>query len=122
MDRRRHSERLVVAASLALACGATYAQTSSTGQGYPTKPIRMIVPIAPGGSTDIVGRIMAQRLGEHMGITIFTDNRPGAGSVIGTEALAKSPPDGYTLMTVAVEFTINPSLRKLPYDAGRDFT
>ena len=119
MTRRRHSARLALLAAFALASAAiepTYAQ------GYPAKAIRMIVPIAPGGSTDIVGRIIAQRLSEQMSATIYTDNRPGAGSVIGTEVLAKSPPDGYTLMTVAVEFTINPSLRKLPYDPIRDFT
>jgi tripartite-type tricarboxylate transporter receptor subunit TctC len=91
-------------------------------QGYPARTIRMIVPIGAGGGTDIVGRLISQRLSEQMGATIYVENRPGAGSVIGTEMLAKSPPDGYTLMTVAVEFTINPSLRKLPYDPIRDFT
>src|SRR5215218_4930454 len=105
MTRRRRSARLALLAAFAL---ASVAIEATHAQGYPAKPIRMIVPIAPGGSTDIVGRIMAQRLSEQMGVTIITDNRPGAGSVIGTEALAKSPPDGYTLMTVAVEFTINP--------------
>jgi tripartite-type tricarboxylate transporter receptor subunit TctC len=82
----------------------------------------MIVPIGPGGGTDTVGRLISQRLSEQMGAAIYVENRPGAGSVIGTEMLAKAPPDGYTLMTVAVEFTINPSLRKLPYDPIRDFT
>jgi tripartite-type tricarboxylate transporter receptor subunit TctC len=82
----------------------------------------MIVPIAAGGGTDIVGRLIAPLLSEQMGVTIFVDNRPGAGSVIGTELLAKSAPDGYTLMNVAPEFVINPSLRKLPYDPIRDFT
>ena len=96
--------------------------TVSYAQPFPAKTIRMVVPIAPGGSTDIVGRLFAQRLGEQMGVPIVTENRAGAGSVIGTEAVAKSPPDGYTMMTIAVEFTINPSLRKLPYDPIRDFT
>lgn len=107
------------AAFLSLGCSMIAA---AQGQGYPAKPIRMVVPIAPGGSTDIVGRLMAQRLGEQMGVTIFTENRAGAGTVIGTEAVARAPADGYTLMTVAVEFTINPSLRKLPYDPIKDFT
>src|SRR5688572_23444914 len=102
---------------VALAVSAAHA-----GEGpYPSKTIRLIVPIGPGGGTDIVGRIVAQRLAEQMGVNVFVDNRPGAGTVIGTELLAKSPPDGYTLMNVAVEFTINPSLRKLPYDPIRDF-
>jgi tripartite-type tricarboxylate transporter receptor subunit TctC len=69
-----------------------------------------------------VGRLISSLLSEQMGVTVFVDNRPGAGSVIGTELLAKSPPDGYTLMNVAPEFVINPSLRKLPYDPLRDFT
>jgi tripartite-type tricarboxylate transporter receptor subunit TctC len=118
MTRRRHSARLALLAALAVVAAAN---APVHAQGYPSKPIRMIVPIAAGGSTDIVGRIMAQRLAEQMSATVITDNRPGAGSVIGTEALAKAPPDGYTLMTVAVEFTINPSLRKLPYDPVKDF-
>ena len=94
----------------------------SLAQSYPSKTIRMIVPIAAGGGTDIVGRLISPLLSEQMGVTVFVDNRPGAGSVIGTELLAKSAPDGYTLMNVAPEFVINPSLRKLPYDPIRDFT
>jgi tripartite-type tricarboxylate transporter receptor subunit TctC len=114
--RRLHLPATALIAA-ALACGgSSYAQT------YPAKTIRMIVPIAPGGSTDLVGRLVGQRLSEQMGVAIVTDNRAGAGSVIGTEALAKSAPDGYTMMTIAVEFTINPALRKLPYDPIRDFT
>jgi tripartite-type tricarboxylate transporter receptor subunit TctC len=69
-----------------------------------------------------VGRLVGQRLSEQMGVAVVTENRAGAGAVIGTEALAKSPPDGYTMMTIAVEFTINPALRKLPYDPIKDFT
>jgi tripartite-type tricarboxylate transporter receptor subunit TctC len=109
---------------VALVCsanGPAHAQGSPASSGYPAKPIRMIVPIAPGGSTDIVGRLLAQRLGEQMAVTVITENRPGAGTVIGTETVAKAPADGYTLMGVAVEFTINPSLRKLPYDPLKDF-
>src|SRR5687767_11784460 len=100
----------------AVTTGGVHAQT------YPSKTIRVIVPIASGGSTDIVGRLLAQRLSEQMGVTVIVDNRPGAGAVIGTELVAKSPPDGYTLLEIAVEFTINPALRKLPYDPIKDFT
>ena len=96
--------------------------TPAGAQSYPTKAIRVVVPIAPGGSTDMVGRLMAQRLSEQMAVPMFVENRPGAGAVIGTELVAKAPADGYTLLAIAVEFTINPSLRKLPYDPIRDFT
>jgi tripartite-type tricarboxylate transporter receptor subunit TctC len=110
---------LAAAAFVTLAWGAI---STAHAQAYPAKPIRVVVPIGPGGSTDIVGRLFAQRLGEQMGVSVYVENRAGAGSVIGSEVVAKAPPDGYTLMTVAVEFTINPNLRKLPYDPIRDFT
>ena len=95
---------------------------ASHAQGYPSKTIRMIVPIAPGGGTDTMARLISQRLSEQLGVTIIVDNRAGAGTVIGTEMASKAPADGYTLMTVAPEFVINPSLRKLPYDPVKDFT
>lgn len=94
----------------------------SHAQQYPARTIRVVVPISPGGATDTMGRLMAQRLSEQLGVNVVVDNRPGAGTVIGTEMVARSAPDGYTLMTVTVEFVINPSLRKLPYDPIRDFT
>ena len=96
--------------------------SASHAQQYPAKTIRMIVPIAPGGGTNTMARLVSQRLSEQLGVTIIVDNRAGAGTVIGTELVARSPPDGYTLMTVAPEFVINPSLRKLPYDSIKDFT
>ena len=111
-----------VCAGLAAFCTMTILVSAVHAQAYPSKTIRVIVPIAPGGSTDIVGRLLAQRLSEQMGVTMYVDNRPGAGAVIGTELVAKSPPDGYTLLEIAVEFTINPALRKLPYDPIKDFT
>lgn len=100
-----------------LAAGSTV----GSGQSYPAKTIRMVVPIAAGGGTDAMARLISQKLAEQMGVTVFVDNRPGAGTVIGTEHFSKAAPDGYTLMTVAPEFSINPSLRKLPYDPLRDF-
>jgi tripartite-type tricarboxylate transporter receptor subunit TctC len=102
--------------------GACLVAASALAQSYPSKPIRLIIPVAPAGSTDIVGRLIGQKLTEQLGQTIIVENRAGAGSVIGTELVAKSAPDGYTLMNVAVEFTINPGLRKLPYDPMKDFT
>lgn len=103
--------------------GLVWGSTSvAHAQSYPGKTIRMIVPIAAGGGTDTMARLISQRLSEQLGVTIFVDNRPGAGTVIGTEMFLKAAPDGYTLMTVAPEFVINPSLRKLPYDPIKDFT
>lgn len=93
-----------------------------TAQGYPTKTVRIIVPQSAGGSTDFAARAVAQKLTEVFKETVLVDNRPGAGSINGTEAVAKAPPDGYTLLAVAASFTINPSLHlKLPFDPIRDF-
>ena len=102
---------------------AAVATAPAVAQTYPAKTIRVIVPIGPGGSTDIVSRLLTQRLTEQLGVQIVVENRPGAGAVIGTEVAARAPADGYTLLAIAVEYTINPSLRsKLPYDPQRDFT
>ncbi len=92
------------------------------GEGYPTKPVRLVVPFPPGGGTDLVGRTIAQALGERLGQSIIVDNRAGAGGVIGADHVAKAPPDGYTLlMGTPGPLTINPNLRKVPYDPERDF-
>ena len=90
---------------------------------YPAKPIRIIAQFTPGTSTDILARIIAQKMGEHWGQQVVVDNRPGAGGVVGTEMGAKAAPDGYTLtMAVSSAFGINPTLySKLPYDAVREF-
>jgi tripartite-type tricarboxylate transporter receptor subunit TctC len=104
------------ALAVALASSASHAQT------YPAKPIRIVVPFAPGGGTDILARIMLPRLTEALKQQIVVDNRPGAGSQIGTDIVAKAPPDGYTLLMVDTAFTTNPSLySKLPYDSAKDF-
>lgn len=97
---------------------------AATGGGavYPTRPIRLIVPYAPGGSSDIIARLYAQRLTETMGHTFVVDNRPGAGGTIGTDITAKSTPDGYTLLLQDMPHTINPAVYgKVPYDPLRDF-
>jgi tripartite-type tricarboxylate transporter receptor subunit TctC len=92
-------------------------------QRYPSKPVRVIVPYAPGGSSDIIARLFGQRLSETLGQTFVIDNRPGAGGVIGTSLLAKSIPDGYTLILQDMPHTINPAVYgKVPYDPVRDFT
>jgi tripartite-type tricarboxylate transporter receptor subunit TctC len=83
---------------------------------WPVKPVRIIVPFAPGGSNDIIGRLMGQQLTERLGKQVIVDNRPGAGGMVGTEAVVKSPPDGYTLLVVSAAYAYNPYIYKLPYD------
>lgn len=91
-------------------------------QAYPTRPVRLIVPFAAGGSTDIIARTLSSRMHESLGQSVIVDNRPGGGTVIGTDAVARSAPDGHTLLIVPAPFTINPSLLpKLPYDPFKDF-
>ena len=90
---------------------------------YPERPVRLVVPVAPGGAVDVVGRIVGQKLSVLLGQNVVIDNRAGANYIIGTEIVARSAPDGYTLLTTAGAHTINPAVyRKLPYDALRDFT
>jgi tripartite-type tricarboxylate transporter receptor subunit TctC len=109
---------LIGGTSLLLAvCGTAWSQT------YPTKPVRLIVPFAPGGGTDLVARSIAVRLGDAFGQPVVVDNRAGAGGVIGADLVAKSQPDGYTLlMGTPGPLTINPNLSaRVPYDPARDF-
>jgi tripartite-type tricarboxylate transporter receptor subunit TctC len=90
---------------------------------YPSKPGRLILPFGAGASTDIVGRLFAQRFSEEWGQTLIVDNRPGAAGIIGTELAAKAAPDGYTIFTYGINQAITPALySKLPYDNRRDFT
>ena len=89
---------------------------------FPDKTIRIVVPYTPGGFNDTLGRIVAQKFTDDWGVTAVVENRPGGGTLIGTEAVAKAPPDGYTLLVVAFPFAVNPSLyAKLPYDTLKDF-
>lgn len=108
---------------LALAAVVVAAPGFAAAQPYPTKPVRLVVPFAAGGGTDLLARAIAQRLTESLGQTVIVDNRAGAGGVIGAEFVAKAPPDGYTLlMGTPGGMTINPNLRaKTPYDVARDF-
>lgn len=108
-----------MAPGLALAACFIHANIAAA-QPYPSKSIRIIVPQSAGGSTDLVARPLAQKLGEALGQSVVVDNRPGAGSVIGTDLVAKAAPDGYTLLAVAASVTMSPSLYKLPYDPVRD--
>ena len=107
----------VLAALLLLAVGQSLAQ-----QNYPNKPIRFLLPYPPGGSTDTFSRIVTQKLSENLGQQVVVENRPGGNTIIGTEAMAKAAPDGYTIGLVASTYAINPSLFKLPYDPAKDLT
>ena len=116
------SLRASLACALAVTACAAYAQSAGKPGGvYPSKPIRMIVPFAPGGSNDIMARLTAQKFSESFGQQVIVDNRGGASGVIGTDLAAKSAPDGYTVLVMSLTLTVNPSLfRKLPYDTERD--
>ena len=99
------------------------APASAAEPDYPSRPIRIIVPQSPGASTDITARLIAAKFNEAFKQSVVVDNRPGSSGIAGTEIVARSAPDGYTLMVVASSFSINPALQpKLPYDSIRDFT
>ena len=109
--------------ALMIAIVATLIVSDAAAQQYPSKPIRLIVPFTPGGTTDILARVVGQKLGEAVGVQVVIDNRPGAAGNIGAEVAAKSAPDGYTLLMGHIgTLAVNPWLyAKLPYDPIRDF-
>ncbi|MES2193147.1 MAG: tripartite tricarboxylate transporter substrate binding protein [Pseudomonadota bacterium] len=110
---------------LLLGASAAQAQTASAPdpENYPNKTIRYVVPYPPGGFNDTLGRIFAQKLSEAWNVPVVVENRPGGGTLIGTDSVAKAAPDGYTLLGVAFPFGTNPSIYKsLPYDTVKDFT
>ncbi|MCX7150949.1 MAG: tripartite tricarboxylate transporter substrate binding protein [Proteobacteria bacterium] len=95
---------------------------NAIAQGYPSRPVRIVIPLSSGGTTDVPGRIIAQRLSETLGQQFFVENRPGAGGTIGTDFVAKSKPDGYTLLLMATPHVITANLYKnLPYNTLADF-
>jgi tripartite-type tricarboxylate transporter receptor subunit TctC len=108
---------LLGAAGLLVALSTTLA-----AQEYPDKPVRLIIPFPPGGSNDVVGRMIGTKLSERLGKQVVVDNRAGAGGVIGTEAASKADPDGYTLLIVSLAHAVNPWLYKLNYDPIKSFT
>ena len=110
---------------LRIAAGATLiaAHCAALAQNYPARTIRLVIPFAPGGNTDIIGRTFVPKMAEILGQQIIIDNRGGAGSIIGTEAVMRAAPDGYTLLLASAAHTINPAMvKKLPYDSIKDFT
>jgi len=126
MTRARAGSAFAAAAisllALSAQCtGLPQAASSGTGRPYPTRPVRLMVPFSPGGATDIIGRLVAGKMQEVWGQPVVVENRPGAGTVVGTDYVAKSAPDGYTLGMVVTAYVINPSLRSdLPYNTVKD--
>jgi tripartite-type tricarboxylate transporter receptor subunit TctC len=116
MIRRREFITLVGGAAMMMPRAASAAET------FPTRPIRLIVPYPPGGGTDIIARVLGEKLRASLGQPIVVDNRGGAGGILGTEVAAKAAPDGYTLALVPTSHVINPGVyAKLPYDTAKDF-
>ncbi|NYH98608.1 Bug family tripartite tricarboxylate transporter substrate binding protein [Cupriavidus plantarum] len=103
---------------------ALSAPSASAAETFPSKPLRLVVPFTPGGTTDILARLVAQKAGEVLGQSIVVDNRPGAGGNIGAEAVARSAPDGYTLLmgTLGTQVTNQFIYARMPYDSAKDFT
>ncbi len=108
---------------LILGCLLGLSAFSVAAQGYPNRPVKIIVPFGPGGFTDVVARILGQKLGAAMGGSFIIENKPGAGSTIGADQVAKAAPDGYTLVMISSTHTISPSIYKtIPYDHIKSFT
>jgi len=102
---------------------ASLSHAQGQAQGYPNRPVRIVVPFAPGGVTDVMARLLAQKLSENLGKEFFVDNRAGAGGNIGTGVAATAPADGYTLVLTSSSYVINPAIHaKIPYDPERDLT
>lgn len=105
------------------AAALVLANPAARAEGYPSRQITLIIPFAPGGSNDLVGRAIGKKLSEVWGQQVVVENRGGGGTLIGAGAVAKAPPDGYTLLLVSPTFTINPAVRKtMPFDPAKDFT
>jgi tripartite-type tricarboxylate transporter receptor subunit TctC len=116
IPRRQFVRLAASAAAVSVSFRLAWADT------YPTRPVRMIVPFAPGGPTDIVARLLTQKLGEHLGRQFYVENVAGAGGNLGMRAAARAAPDGYTLVLVSSSYMVNPSLYpKVPYDQTKDF-
>ncbi|MDB5864742.1 MAG: hypothetical protein JWO70_2548 [Betaproteobacteria bacterium] len=118
----RHNSVIALISILALAPAGVYAQQQAA-KDYPSKPIRVVVPYAPGGPMDFIGRVLGNRMAPTLHQNLVIDNRPGAGGAIGTAAVAKAPPDGYTiLLTSSSHSSLPVVLKSVPYDAVKDFT
>ena len=122
MTTKNRSKRAASASVSGLLSVAVLVPLTVAAQAFPSRPIRMLVPFAAGGATDIMARVISPGLGERLGQQVVVDNRPGAGSIVGTQILARATPDGHTLMLAEIAFGANPALyNKLPYDTRKDF-
>jgi len=116
--------KLLKTCGMAMAVVALFVLPSAVlaADAYPSKPVRLIIPFPPGGSNDIVGRLIATKLSERLGKQVVVDNRGGAGGVLGSEMASKADPDGYTLLIASAAYAFNPALYKLPFDPIKSFT
>ncbi|MGQ0523347.1 MAG: Bug family tripartite tricarboxylate transporter substrate binding protein [Betaproteobacteria bacterium] len=118
-----HGFRAAAFAALIAALGFDPATAAPAAKdAYPNKPVRMVIPFAAGGFSDVVGRIVTQKLSENLGQPVVADNRPGASGIIGSEIVVRAAPDGYTLLLNSFNHVVNPSLMRLPYDPIKGFT
>ena len=111
-------QRFCVLTFLATFTFNAFAQAST----YPNKPVKIIVPFAPGGGSDFIARLLSQRLTEKLGQPVIIDNKPGAGGNVGAELALRAPADGYTLLLAAASYTVNPAVYKVSFDSIRDMT
>ena len=122
MMRTRHALHVVLASLAAAGVALTAAPAAIAQQDWPSRPVRIVVPYPPGALTDLLARAIGDRLGTAMKQPFVIENKPGAGTLLGAEVVAKSAPDGYTLLAGSSgPFTIAPLLQRLPYDTTRDF-
>mgnify|MGYP003335271653 CR=1 FL=1 len=122
MNKNKYLHKPFVLAALcagALAHSGAHAQASAPG--YPSKTVRFVIPFPPGGSNDILGRVVAASLSERLGRQVIPDNRAGGNSIIGSELVANAPPDGHTLLIISTAYTTNPVIHKLPFDPLKSF-
>lgn len=111
-----HLPRLGLLGALALGLASQAATVAAQVKDFPSRPMRMIIPFPPGGSNDILGRFLAQKMTERMGQQVLADNRPGADGIIGSDLAARATPDGYTMLIISTSYTQNPAIHKMPFD------
>ena len=119
--RRRWRALAKLACTLLMPLALLAAPSAASADDYPTRSIRLIIPFPPGGSNDVVGRIIANQLGKQLGQQVFVDNRAGAGGVVGSDLAAQAAPDGYTLLVISIAHAVDPWLYKTPLDPVKDF-